>query len=214
MYYTVLRMNDNFSEKELQTAKILRNYFVHQGRIPSVRKLMNLLGYKSPRSVSIIINSLVEKNVLKKRDDGSLIFLDLQSLSKSQAHTVDVPILGMVACGSPIFAEENIEGVVKVSIKMAPISSKHFILRVSGDSMNLKGINDGDLVLLKQQQIAQDGQDVLALIDDEATIKEYHREKNTVVLRPCSDNPTHKSIILTDDFLIQGVVVTTIPEIK
>lgn len=206
-------MIENFSSKELETIKHLRNHLVHEGRMPSIRKLMRVLGYKSPRSVSIIIDDLVAKGVLRKKEDGSLMFFEAPKSSSARAQTIDVPILGAVACGSPVFAEENIEGVIKVSTNLAPIAYKHFILRAKGDSMDKKGIDDGDFVLIRQQSTASNGEDVLALIDDEATIKEYHRKQNTVLLNPCSTNPDHHPIVLTDDFQIQGVVVTTIPKL-
>ncbi|OPZ63120.1 MAG: LexA repressor [Candidatus Aerophobetes bacterium ADurb.Bin490] len=77
--------------------------------------------------------------------------------------------------------------------------------------MNLAGINDGDAVLIRQQDTARNKDIVVALIDDEATIKEFNKSGDMVLLKPKSTNPKHKPIILTDDFMIQGIVVTTIP---
>ena len=80
--------------------------------------------------------------------------------------------------------------------------------------MNEAGINDGDIVLVRQQSVADPGDKVVALIDNEATIKEYHPVKGAIVLKPHSTNQEHKPIILTDDFQIQGVVVATIPNFE
>ena len=80
--------------------------------------------------------------------------------------------------------------------------------------MNKAGIQDGDLVLVRQQPVAEPGDKVVALINDDATIKEYHPQENAVVLMPRSTNTKHRPIILTEDFQVQGVVVTTIPNIK
>lgn len=124
--------------------------------------------------------------------------------------TVSVPVVGSAACGMPMLAEENIEEMIPVSKKIAAPPYKYYMLRAKGDSMNEANINDGDLVLVRQQAVARHGDIVVALIDDEATIKEYTTTGSAVVLRPHSTNPVHKPIILTRDFMVQGVVVTTI----
>jgi repressor LexA len=117
-----------------------------------------------------------------------------------------------VACGVPILAEENIDAMIPVSVKLAKPPHKYFFLRAKGDSMNEVGINDGDMVLVKQQITANNGDIVVALIDDEATVKEFHRQGNTIILKPRSKNKKkHQPIILTRDFQVQGLVVSTIP---
>jgi repressor LexA len=80
--------------------------------------------------------------------------------------------------------------------------------------MNEAGINEGDLVLVRQQPVAEDGDIVVALIDDEATVKELRRTKDALILKPKSSNKKHQPIILTDNFQIQGVVVTAVPNFK
>jgi SOS regulatory protein LexA len=124
--------------------------------------------------------------------------------------TVDVPVIGRAACGMPMLAEENIEQMIPVSKKIASPPYKYYMLRAKGDSMNQAGINDNDLVLVRQQSTARHGDIVVALIDDEATIKEYNSTGSAVVLKPHSSNPAHKPIILMRNFMVQGVVVTTI----
>jgi SOS regulatory protein LexA len=124
--------------------------------------------------------------------------------------TVEVPVVGRAACGMPMLAEENIEQMIPVSKKIAYPPYKYYMLRAKGDSMNEAGINDNDLVLVRQQATARHGDVVVALIDDEATIKEYTSTGSAVVLKPHSSNPVHKPIILMRDFMVQGVVVTTV----
>lgn len=151
-----------------------------------------LLKKKSPKSsISYATNDLVNNDVVEE-------------------HTVNVPLLGMIACGIPIFAEENIEALIPVSVKLAKPGNRYFLLQASGNSMDKKGINDGDLVLIKQQSTAENGQDVVALIDNEATIKEYHNYGDKIILKPRSTYSGHQPIILTSDFRIQGIVVTVI----
>ena len=120
--------------------------------------------------------------------------------------TVEIPLVGSVSCGLPIFAEENIEAKIPVSTKLIRKSANYFLLRAFGDSMNKKGINSGDLLLIKQQQVAESGDLVLALVDDDATVKEFINNGDTIVLKPHSTNPKHQPIILTNDFRIQGIV--------
>ncbi len=112
-----------------------------------------------------------------------------------------------------MLAEENIEGFIAVSTAIAKSGHKYFLLRARGDSMDKAGIKDGNMVLVRQQSTAHEGERVVALIDDEATIKEYHRSNGVVVLTPRSTNQKHKLIILTDDFQVQGIVVAVVPHL-
>ncbi|NOQ92325.1 MAG: repressor LexA [Flavobacteriaceae bacterium] len=200
------------TNRELQALKELRKYIHDFGKMPSVRELMRRLDYKSPRSVSIILNDLEEKDILNKKQDGSyqLSEFELPDDYGTREQTIKIPLLGSVACGLPIFAEENIEANIPVSIKILKKGYKYFLLRAKGDSMDDAGINNGDLVLIKQQQHAENGDQVVALIDDEATIKEYHHNGTLVVLKPKSKNKKYQPIILSDEFRIQGIVEAVI----
>ena len=94
---------------------------------------------------------------------------------------------------------------------MAKKGSQYFLLRASGDSMNLAGINNRDILLIKQQNTADNGQQVVALINDEATVKIFEKKSGAVILRPKSTNSAHRPIILTDNCQIQGVVIAVLP---
>jgi repressor LexA len=205
-------MFSNLSDKEVEAVKLIRNFILHQGRTPSVRELMKGLNYKSPRSASVLFNMLEEKDVLKKKSDGSYQIVDFEILEEfgTRAQTVKIPLLGNVACGIPIFADENIEAEVSISIEMIKKGYKYFLLRAEGDSMDNAGINNGDLLLIRQQQDAKNGDRILALIDDEATVKEYNKSNGMVILKPKSNNQIHQPIILTDNFRIQGVIENVI----
>jgi repressor LexA len=200
------------TSKELEAIKVMRDSLVSKGKLPSFRELMVSLGYKSPRSSSQIFDRLESKGFIKRKKNGSFQFNDVLENSE-HAQTVNIPLVGTVACGTPIFAEENIEAMIPVSSKLANPNVKHFLLRAKGDSMNKAGINDGDLVLVRKQDYADSGNWVVALIDDGATIKELSVSENAIILKPCSTNSIHKPIILNRDFKIQGVVVTTIGRI-
>jgi len=205
-------MFSNLSDKEVEAVKLIRNFLLHQGRTPSVRELMKGLNYKSPRSASVLFNILEEKDILRKKSDGSFQIIDFEILEEfgTRAQTVKIPLLGNVACGIPIFADENIEAEVSISIEMIRKGYKYFLLRAKGDSMDKAGINNGDLLLIRQQQDAENGDRILALIDDEATVKEYNKSNGMVILKPKSTNKTHQPIILTDNFRIQGIIENVI----
>lgn len=138
----------------------------------------------------------------KKADRSYILIKDL--IEGESARTVAVPLVGTVTCGTPILAQENIEAMIPVSTRLAKPGSKYFLLRAKGDSMNEAGINDGDLILIKQQPTAINGQYVVALIDDEATVKEYQHRGEYVTLLPRSSSKMHQPIILMQDFQIQG----------
>jgi len=199
----------NLTEKELEALKSIRNYLAHNGKMPSIRVLMKEMKYDWPRSVSFLVDRLVEKNVLEKVDGR----IQLPRVDKKQiTTTVNVPLIGSVSCGSPALSEQNIETFIPVSTNLAKPGYKYFLLRADGDSMNLAGINDGDYVLVKQQLNADNGDRVVALVDNESTIKELQKTPNLVSLVPRSTNPRHKPIILEADSSIQGIVVTSIPK--
>lgn len=181
------------------------------GRFPSVRELMISMGYKSPRSAAVLLEKLEEKNFLERDALNRLSIPAEPEESSFSADTINIPVVGSARCGTPDWAEQNIEEYVKVSTRLAPRDRQHFFLRAKGDSMNEAGIEENDLVLVRVQNTATDGERVVALIDDEATIKEFHRRNDIVVLKPRSNNPVHQPIIVSDSLQIQGVVVTAIP---
>jgi repressor LexA len=165
-------------------------------------------GGKSPRSASLVVDRLIEAKMIKK--EGRTLKL-IGTHSTQSISTINIPLVGSVACGMPIFAEENIETLIPVSTALAKIGSKYFILRAKGTSMNDTGINDNDLLLVRQQDTADDGQKVVALINDEATVKILEKGNGVVILRPKSKDKSHKPIILTNNCTIQGVVVAILP---
>jgi len=202
---------ENLSAKAKEALKHLRTFIMQYGRMPSTRELMKEMKYKSPLSPMLLLNELAANGFLEKKMDGGYTLLKDLTNGES-ARTVAIPLVGVASCGAPILAQENIEAMIPVSTRLVKAGSKYFLLRAKGDSMNEAGINDGDLILIKQQPTANNGQNVVALIDDEATIKEYQHKGQYVTLIPRSNNVNHQPIILTEDFQIQGIVVATIPK--
>lgn len=196
-------------KNDLLGYSFIRSEIVHSGITPSLRAISKAVGYSSPRSAQLLLSRLKQKGLIREKN-GSIALASKQA-SEATERTVDVPLVGSIACGAPSLAEQDVEGVVAISTKIAKPGHAYFILRAQGDSMNRAGINDRDFVLIRQQPIAHAGDKIVALINDEATIKEFRPEKNAIVLMPKSTNSKHRPIILTEDFQIQGVVVTVIP---
>ncbi|MCL4161396.1 UNVERIFIED_CONTAM: hypothetical protein GTU68_013485 [Idotea baltica] len=182
------------------------NSYAQNRRQPSLEDLFKIANILDVAVAELLDNSKgkVEKSKPYKHSQSSL-FTQAESESEYQ-QTTNIPLLGNVACGHPLFAEENIESEIPVSVELIRKDKNYFILRASGDSMNEAKINDGDLVLIRQEQVAENGNKVVALIDDEATIKEFWKQGNMIVLKPKSTNKIHQPIILTTDFKIQGIV--------
>lgn len=191
--------------------RYIRNQFVHHGHSPTVREVMQHLGFSSPNSAQVVILGLMTLGLLKRNKYGDLQLSEDIDADPSKTQTIDVPLIGSAACGNPMLAEEEFQALIPVSVGLAKPPHKYFLLRADGDSMNQAGIQNGDLVLVRQQQSASNGDKVVALIDDDATIKEIKYSPDATVLLPRSDNSSHQPIVLTRDFLVQGIVVATVP---
>ena len=199
------------SPKEFKALFLIRDLLLYRDKTPSLRDIAKKLGFSSPRSASLIIERLEKKGYVKRTDGGSLRLLKDIDGKLQVNRTVEIPLVGTAPCGAPFLAEENLEAMIPVSQQLARPGAKYFLLHAEGDSMNLAGINDGDLVLVRQQPVADNGQRVVALIDGEATIKEFRKKNGKVLLMPRSKNKKHQPIILNADFMIQGVIVDTLP---
>jgi len=203
-------MLHNLKDIDVKALNLIRNTLVHEGRKPTLKEINEVTGGQSPRSAAIVIERLV-KNGYLVRKGANLALTEKASIKSPSIETVNLPLVGTVACGLPILAEENIEAYIPVSTNLARNNSNYYLLRASGDSMNEAGIEDKDILLVRQQSTAEIGDRVVALINDEATVKFFERKDNAVILRPKSTNIKHKPIILTENCQIQGVVIAVLP---
>ena len=198
--------------KQEEFFNVLADYIRREKIPPTNREILKMMGLKSPRSVAQYFDVLEEGGYIQRGKGARNIKIIKSPYDNSDSvKTIKVPILGYVPCGTPFLAEENIERSVVVSEKIAKPPYKYFMLRAVGNSMNKAGMNNGDLVLVRQQMTANNGDIVVALIDDEATIKQLRLHKDYVTLEPNSTNPDHCPIVLERDFRIQGVVVRSMP---
>jgi repressor LexA len=198
---------------ERRALTLIRNRLVHFGQAPSVRELSAELGFQSPRSAALIIAKLIDEGYLKRREgDRALQLLKMPEDADDRVSTVRVPLVGSAPCGAPLLAEQNIEAWYPVSSALARPGAKYFLVRARGDSMDEAGIADGSLVLVKQQDVAGSGEVVVALVDDEVTIKELRLSASAAALMPRSSNKSHKAILATREMRVQGVVVASISD--
>ena len=200
----------NLSDTEKKAYNLIKKFLINEGRKPTLKEINKVTGGKSPRSASIVIDRL-EKIGLLKKVGSNLRLTENKTNDQISIETVDVPLVGSVTCGLPMLAHENIEAYIPVSTNFAKRGSKYFLLRASGTSMNQAGINDKDIILIRQQNMAENGDRVVALINDEATVKIFERTTSAIILRPKSTEQKHKPIILTDNCQIQGIVIAVLP---
>ena len=161
----------------------IENYIEVNGYPPSVREIGQAVDLKSTSTVHGHLNRLEKKGLLH-REAMKPRTIDITREDKPQM--LKLPILGKVAAGVPILAEENAEGYVQLPDVIVG-RGEHFILEIRGESMISAGIMNGDFVVVKRQQTAQNGDIVIAMIDDEATCKRYFKEPDRIRLQP--ENP-------------------------
>ncbi len=192
--------------ERLEKSYNMVNSYAKNRRQPSLEDL-----FKIAKILDVAVAELLETHTSKKTYDSMQpTILEVSEGEEEYEKMINIPVLGNVACGFPLSAEENIETEISVSTKLIRKDKKYFILRAIGDSMNKASIDDGDLVLIRKEQTAEDGDRVVALIDDEATIKEFKNNVDHIVLLPRSTTKEHQPIILTRDFKIQGIVESII----
>lgn len=177
------------------------------------------LDYNSSPSLRVIadgvgIGSTTVYRYLMEMNERGMICYDgktirNQKIDKSQRGTIRAAVIGRIACGIPNLAEQHVEGYVNLPESLFG-QGNFYILRASGCSMTEAGIDDGDLVVIREQNTAEDGQIVVALVDDEATLKRFFHEGDRIRLHP--ENPQMKDIFVTD-CRIQGVAVKVIHDL-
>lgn len=202
--------NDNeLSQNELNILNYIRKQVAEVGYPPSVRELCKAVGLKSTSSVHLYLSRLAEKGYIKK---GNLKTRALKINGENTSVTKDtdmleIPLVGQVAAGLPILAEENIEEYVKLPMSMVKQNTKPeatYMLKVKGDSMINVGIYSGDYIIVSKCQTAENGQIIVALIENEATVKTFYKEKDHIRLQP--ENDTMEPIIVKDVQIIGKVV--------
>lgn len=190
-----------------QIKKSIEKTYEESGRSPSVRQIAREVGC-SYSTVSRYIKEMVERGMIA-RTSGEY---ETEAISKMNMDTVPVAVVGSVSCGPLTFAEENIEEYIKLPTSLLG-QGKFFILHASGQSMIGAGIEDGDLVVVRQQPTAESGQIVVALVEDEVTLKRFYPDPENGCVRLHPENKRLKDIIV-DDCQIQGVAVKVLKDLS
>ncbi|MDR2047739.1 MAG: transcriptional repressor LexA [Clostridiales bacterium] len=186
----------------------ITGYQMENGASPSVREIMNALRLGSPSTARRYVDALCARGSIAKDGDGSIETPDRFLRGRGKP----IPLIGGIACGAPIFAAENIEESYFLPEEMLG-RGEFFMLRARGDSMIEAGIDSGDLVIIKKQSYADDGQVAAALIEDEATLKRFYRDIRNRRFRLHPENECYADIY-TENCEILGIAVKIIKDIR
>jgi repressor LexA len=178
----------NLTKRQQEIFEYIKRYSARHGYPPSVRDIGKAIGLTSSSTVHAHLANL-EKLGLLRRDPSKPRAIELlvdRAKRAARPALGQLPVVGQVAAGQPVLAEENIEDYVAIP-DIAGGEDGEYVLRVSGDSMKDAGIFEGDYVVVRPQQTAQDGEIVVALVGEEATVKRFYREADHVRLQPEND---------------------------
>ena len=190
------------NKKEEAILKFIGKSIDEEGYPPSVREIGKAVGLKSTATVHGYLEKLEQKGFIKKvsQKGRTLRIVKDEEISVNKTkdvysgkEMVEVPVLGKITAGLPILAVENVSDTFPIPVDFVG-NNESFMLIVKGESMIEAGILDGDYILVKRQNVANNGEIVVALIDDEATVKTFYKEKNYIRLQP--ENPTMEPIIV------------------
>ena len=191
--------NGKITAKQEEILEYIKSEILHRGFPPAVREICEAVHLKSTSSVHAHLESL-EKNGYIRRDPTKPRAIEIldDHFNLTRREMVNVPIIGTVAAGQPILAEENIENYFPIPVEYMP-NKQSFMLRVKGESMINAGILDGDCVMVERQNTADNGDIVVALLGDSATVKRFYREDGHIRLQP--ENDRMDPIIVEDQEL-------------
>ena len=213
------RNTEELTTRQKQILRYITKQIQTNGYAPSVREIGRAVGLSSTATVHCYLKKLEELGYIRKENQkGRTLRIlkqeeDLYNPKRigkepskafyNKKEMVDVPVVGKITAGSPILAVENITDTLPIPIDFVG-NSQSFMLVVSGESMIEAGILDGDLILVRRQNVAENGEIIVALIDDEATVKTFYKEKDHIRLQP--ENSTMDPIIVPDCKILGKVI--------
>ncbi|APC40545.1 transcriptional repressor LexA [Clostridium estertheticum] len=190
-------------DKQSEIYNFIKDQVQLKGYPPSVREICVAVGLKSTSTVHGHLERLEKKGYIR-RDPAKPRAIELLKDAVIRKELIDIPIIGKITAGVPILAVENVEDTFTIPLNFTKTNNELFMLKVSGSSMIEAGILDGDLAIIEKVNSAKNGDIVVALIENEATIKRFFREKGHIRLQP--ENSSMSPIIL-DDCSILGILV-------
>ena len=187
IYKEVSMAQGKISPKQQEILEYIKSQILERGFPPAVRDICEAVHLKSTSSVHSHLETL-EKNGYIRRDPTKPRAIEIldESFNFTRREMVNVPMVGRVAAGEPLLAEQNVENYFPIPMEFMP-NNQTFMLRVKGDSMINIGIFDGDLVLVEQRQTARNGEVIVALVEDGATVKRFFKEEGVFRLQPEND---------------------------
>lgn len=192
------------SKKQLEILEYIKSEILRIGYPPAVREICEAVNLKSTSSVHSHLETL-EKNGYIRRDPTKPRAIEIidDTFNLTRREMVNVPIVGQVAAGEPILAEQNITNYFPIPIEFMP-NNETFLLTVKGESMINAGILDRDMVLVESTSVASNGEMVVALVDDSATVKTFYKEEGIYRLQP--ENDTMEPIIVSEVEILGKVI--------
>ena len=193
------------SAKQKEILEYIKSQILAKGYPPAVREICEAVHLKSTSSVHSHLESL-EKNGYIRRDPTKPRAIEIvdDTFGLTRREMVNIPMVGTVAAGEPLLAVENVNDYFPVPSHMLPTNAQLFMLTVRGESMINVGIFNGDQLIVQQQETAHNGDNVVALVDDSATVKTFYKENGHIRLQP--ENDTMDPIIV-DNCIILGKVI-------
>lgn len=202
------------TKRQEEILEFIKSHIGRSGFPPTISEIQKEFSFKSPNAVEEHLRALTKKGQIRRSPNKwrgmEVVGINRNRNEPARHATVAVPLIGRVAAGSPILAEENSEGMIYVDRSLIRRTTKVFALHVRGDSMINAGIYNGDIVIVQQQSVAEQGDIVVALLGDEATVKRFYRKGNTVILQPESDAMQPIKIAEGEDLRIIGKVVAAL----
>ncbi|HBH11792.1 MAG: SOS-response repressor and protease LexA [Clostridiales bacterium 38_11] len=199
-------MSEELSQNQVRILSYIKEEINSKGYPPSVREICNAVGLSSTSTVHSHLTALVKKGFIKKGNNKNraieVIDQETAMYDLPKKEIVHIPLIGSIAAGQPILATQNAEDLFPIPIEWVG-NNDSFVLKVKGDSMINAGIFSGDYVVISCQNTARNGDIVAALIEDEATLKRYYREKDHIRLQPENDN---MEPILSTEVAILGLL--------
>ncbi len=196
---------NNMTPKQQAVFEYIKQCVIERNYPPSVRDICAAVGLKSTSSVFTYINDLEVMGLIKKDPSHprALMITTSEFRSAPEREVAQVPLIGTVAAGIPLLADENVTDYYPIPVDMLP-NQKVFMLTVKGDSMIKCGILNGDKVIVEQQSTCRQGEIVVALVDDSATVKRFYKEDGHIRLQP--ENDTMDPIIVPDCKILGKVI--------
>ncbi len=199
---------EELTERQQAILSFIKKEIQDKGYPPSVREIGEAVGLKSPASVHSHLKSLEKLNFIRRdpsKPRAIEVLYDSSDITSLEKEMIQIPVVGKITAGQPIFADENIEDYFPVPVDYLSSSAKDlFILEVKGESMIEAGVFDGDYVIAQKQNYANNNDIVIALTEDGATVKRFFKEKDHICLQP--ENTSMKPIIINDVYILGKVI--------